>query len=217
MRALLVAAVGLTSVLGAAPIAEAHKPVAPRTCGIRGATTELLTHRVRLVVKEKDFGEISRWYACLRVFGSDSAHARKHGFRKQRFVDEVNCIEFCNYDLAIGDFFEHETVALTATFCSSQSSACEATVRVVALRSGRRSEAHLETTSGYPFFVGLAPTGTAVWIARQPDTEDVRLAALSLDGDDLVFDEGPDLSEFALTGRTLYWKRAGDIQTATVP
>ena len=89
-------------------------------------------------------------------------------------------------------------------------------VRVLDVKSGR--QAGPVSTSEPIAEEAVASNGTAVWITKpfvQHPTH--TLTALTLADENPVLDQGPELSDLAVSASTVYWKNAGEVRSAQVP
>jgi hypothetical protein len=213
-----------------ATTAEAHKGVAPKTCGIKGARTAQLTHFVRVVAKVLDDGDRVRTWACSRVFSSDRAHVRRHGFRDRRLIGDRTCDAFdesaCDLQTVIATSASRESrLAFTYRSCHRFAPHCTTGVTVIDLGSGERASTEFNTHAATLASFELTGTGTAVWLAEtaeevgtaEPPNYVEIVAGLTFTGQEFAFDEGPDLSDLALGGDRLYWMSGDEPQTAEVP
>ena len=193
------------------PTASARAAKRP-PCGVKGAETVELTDKVRVVMRTVDHWE-ERMYACLR--GSR---------RKRTFVSSIDCEIYCSGSLAVTSTY----VADYGAEGCYPGSACPAAVRVVDVKSGRRSKGGASAAWLYGFDVNAR--GTVAWIeedeyrpgaspARHTEPQPRRVRALTLGGEHLRLDESReiDLYSLAFGYRRLYWMKAGEPQTAAIP
>ena len=235
MKRLIAGVVVGASLWAVVSLAEAHKQVAPETCGLKRATVEYSSRHVRVVRRwDRDYG-VTKWFACSRLRGQFDAHI--HRYRNRRKLASFPCDDFagCTYpdEVEILDTQNPQRRLVAASviypcgcdgYC--QSDQCLAKVAVLSVRTGKRAEVtfYVRGSDAYrEFNPQLTPGGTAVWIEPPPvqyghDITD-QVTGLTLDGDRPVFDEGPEdaLTDLAVTGQTLYWKNAGELKSAQVP
>jgi len=219
MKKTLAWVIGLVSTWGVAPVAVAHEPLRT-TCGIKGAQTQLVTQKLRIVRKSLDDGDRWRTWGCMRVFSTDRPKVRRVGYRKRRLIGRFRCGDFCAADLVVSRQYPYTHVAWTFGECV-RGAACGGKLGVVDIRTGRRRKTGISTHR----VGGLDVTGrgTAVWLEHVPGSEDpatsaVEVRALTPAGENLLFDRGPEISALALgwPGR-LYWMNAGETKSTNVP
>jgi hypothetical protein len=208
----------LLGVWAAAPVAEAGG-AAESTCGIRGAQTELVTPKLRIVWKSFADGDGFRTWGCLRVSPADGPRVRRAGYRKRRVINSFVCGDVCASETVVSRQYPYTQVAWTFGECVRGAS-CGGILGVVDIRTGRRQKTGIDTER----VAGLDVTGrgTAVWMDDVPGppgatTFEYEVRALTPAGENLLFDRGTEISELALGPRRLYWMSAGETKSAAVP
>lgn len=207
-----------------APVADGHMGVAPETCGIKRAKTELLSRNenggMRIVARFNHEDRVLTYYAC-RLPYQGRPHERKHGFAERRLLRTIGCLGVCHTRLAVNTDAGHQRAALAYVEQNTYGGCCTLGVTVVALSSGRRADIYWADQLGGLTDFDVSSAGTAVWLdTRSSPTGAVRsVRGLTLAGEELLFDSAPspEIEDVALANETLYWLHGGEPQTAHVP
>jgi hypothetical protein len=190
--AVLVAALGLA----AAAVGTAASP--PPRCALRGSRTLYRDSHVRVYERRSSDGEVTSTFACLLAKNKRVRIADAHA------PDELVTLEQLHVAAPFVAYDRRETNKELAAD----------RVEVVDLRTGaKRGRAATDRVTG----VAVSHRGSLAWMDA-PDGYAVHVLAADA-GQAAVLDGGPDVegSSFASAGRHVYWLRAGQPRTASMP